>query len=237
MNNLKLPVKGYKVFKPDFTCRGFQFSENEEFKYDGEIEICNRGFHFCLKASHCFNYYDFNPNNIICEVEGIGEILTHSDDSKICTNHIKIGRRLSWADVLVVANEGSNNTGYSNSGNWNSGYRNSGAFCTDSNPELYLFNKPTGIKVKDWENHKAIQIMNEHFNFAVWIPASMMTEEEKKTNPKYETTDGYLKTIPIKEAWINMWGNLSDEKKNVFTTLPNFDAEIFTEITGIKTNL
>ena len=30
-----------------------------------------------------------------------------------------------------------------------------------------------------------------------------------------------------------MWGNLRDENKKVFTDLPNFDADIFFEISGI----
>jgi hypothetical protein len=141
-------------------------------------------------------------------------------------------------------NSGYSNSGYSNSGNWNSGDRNSGdrnsgdsnsgAFCLDSNPALFLFDKPTEIKVRDWENHKAVQIMNEFLNQTIWVPQNIMTDEEKKSHPKYETTEGYLKTITLKEAWRNMWPNLSEANKKVFTTLPNFDWQKFTEITGIE---
>ena len=56
-------IKGYKVFNPDFTCRGFEYAENTEFKFKGEISMCNSGFHFCEKASDCFSYYSFNPDN------------------------------------------------------------------------------------------------------------------------------------------------------------------------------
>jgi hypothetical protein len=141
-------------------------------------------------------------------------------------------------------NSGNWNSGDSNSGNWNSGnrnsgdsnsgYRNSGAFCLDNNPVLYLFDKPTKIKVRDWENHKAVQIMNEFLNQTIWVPQNIMTDEEKKSHPKHETTEGYLKTITLKEAWGNMWYQLSNENKNVFLTLPNFDKNIFEQITGIK---
>jgi hypothetical protein len=119
-------IKGYKVFNKDFSCRGFQFSENSEFKFEGKISICNSGFHFCTKAQDCFSYYDFNPENIVCEVEALGETQTHDEDSKVCTNHIKIGRRLLWQEVLLIANTGKDNTGHSNSGDRNSGDRNSG---------------------------------------------------------------------------------------------------------------
>jgi hypothetical protein len=254
-------MKGYKVFNPDFTCNGYQYAENSEYVFDGgEIKIYSKGFHFCVKASHCFNYYSFTPENIVCEVEAIGEIQTHTEDSKACTNHIKIGRRLSWAEVLVITNEGSHNTGHSNSGNWNSGdrnsgnsnsgnwnsgdrnsgdsnsgYRNSGAFCTDANPPLILFNKVSKMSVKEWEQHECCQMMYA-IDPVIWVPSSIMTDEEKAAHPKHETTEGYLKTIPLKEAWANFWHNLAEDKKQLFLNLENFDAAIFEEITGVNVN-
>ena len=287
-------IKGYKVFKPDFTAKenNFQYAENTEYKHNGPIKICASGFHFCIKAQHCFSYYDFNPENIVCEVEALGKTDMHEQDSKVCTDHIRIGRRLTWAEVLVVANDGANNTGHSNSGdrnsgnrnsgywnsgdsnsgnwnsgdrnsgnwnsgdrnsgdrnsgnwnsgNWNSGdrnsgdsnsgYRNSGAFCIDNNPFLILFDKPTTIRVREWENHPVHDVMRK-LDPTLWIPAYLMSDEEKAANPKYETADGYLKTISMKDAWKNLWPNLSDDKKKLFTSLPNFDAAKFKEITGI----
>ena len=50
-------IKGYKVMNPDMTCRGFKFEVGKTYKHEGRIELCNAGFHFCLKASDCFNYY------------------------------------------------------------------------------------------------------------------------------------------------------------------------------------
>ncbi len=272
-------IRGYKVFDPDFSCRGHKYESGKEYKFDGEIKICESGFHFCIKAAHCFSYYSFDSNNIVCEVEALGETKTHSDDSKIVTNHIKIGRRLTWDEVLKVSNDGKENTGHSNSGdrnsgdrnsgnrnsgdrnsgdrnsgdsnsgnrnsgNWNSGdrnsgdsnsgYRSSGAFSTDLNPKLYLFDKECKkMTVKEWEQSKAVNLMCS-IDPTLWIPFSHMTEKEKTDNPKAETMDGYLKTIPMKDAWKNFWGNLSDENKKVFTNLENFDARKFEEITGIK---
>ena len=242
-------MKGYKIFNPDFTCQGMQYKENEIFEVPLPISICNKGIHFCTKASHCFSYYSFDPKNIVCEVEALGEIQTHSEDSKVCTNKLRVIRKLTWHEVLVAANEGNDNTGHSNSGNWNSGdrnsgdsnsgdsnsgYRNSGAFCLDQNPKLFLFDKITDINVKDWEQSEAVKTMNELLETSMWVFASSMTDDEKKANPKYETTDGYLKTKTLKEAWADMWGNLDDRRKKLFTDLPNFDADKFFQITGIK---
>jgi hypothetical protein len=140
-------------------------------------------------------------------------------------------------------NSGDSNSGDSNSGNWNSGnrnsgdsnsgYRNSGAFCTDPDPVLYLFNKPTKMTVKEWESHEAVRLMNS-LDPTIWVPDHAMTDKEKEEHPRWETTEGYLKTITMKEAWANMWHNLTDKNKKVFTKLPNFDATIFEQITGIK---
>jgi hypothetical protein len=302
MKEANQSVKGYKIFNPDFTCRGHQFSENSIHELELPIEICGKGFHFCLKASHIFNYYSFDPKNIVCEVEALGEVKTHHEDSKACTNILKIGRRLTWEEVLQVANEGANNTGHSNTGdrntgdrntgdrntgysntgnrntgNWNTGYsntgdrntgysnagdrntgysntgnrntgnwntgdsntgysntgdRNTGVFCTG---EKYIkfFNKESKWTEQDFLDSRVYSLLCE-VNTKIWIYPSEMTEEEKNANPSYKTCDGYLKDIPFKDAFQNKWHNWSEENKKEFTKLPNFDAKIFEEITGVK---
>ena len=43
-------VKGYKVFNPDWTCRGFQYKVGKIYEEDVKPILCERGFHFCEKA-------------------------------------------------------------------------------------------------------------------------------------------------------------------------------------------
>lgn len=62
------PIKGYKVFNPDWTCRNFQYEVGKTFEEDVTPKCCDRGFHFCTKASDCFSYYGFNPENKVAEV-------------------------------------------------------------------------------------------------------------------------------------------------------------------------
>lgn len=121
-------VKGYKVFNADWTCRGFQYVVGETFEEDVIPSCCNKGFHFCTKASDCFSYYQFDSNNKVAEVEAIGKIDTNPVDSKCCTNKIRIVRELSWDEVLEIVNTGENCTGLRNSGNHNSGNYNSGNY-------------------------------------------------------------------------------------------------------------
>jgi hypothetical protein len=68
----------------------------------------------------------------------------------------------------------------------------------------------------------------------VWCDKSEMTDEEKKSVSGWEQMGGYLKTLSYKEAWAAGWAKASDEQKKWYQSLPNFDADIFFEITGIK---
>ena len=123
-------VKGYKVFNPDWTCRGFKFEVGKVFKENVVPKCCKRGFHFCIKLSDCFSYYDFNINNKVAEVEALGEVSYKKGNSKCCTNKIKIIRELTWNEVLELVNTGNYNTGYCNTGNYNSGGYNTGNYNT-----------------------------------------------------------------------------------------------------------
>jgi hypothetical protein len=123
-------MKGYKVFNPDWTCRGFQYEVGKTYKMGGKPVLCHRGFHFCENVADCFGYYFFDPRNKVAEVEALGEVVTDEYGGKSCTNEIRIAREVSWAEMLTLANSGKRNTGYNNSGDCNSGNRNSG--CCNS---------------------------------------------------------------------------------------------------------
>ena len=118
-------MKGYKVFNKDWTCRNFKYEVGKTYEMDTtEIKLCDRGFHFCEKASDCFQYYSFNPQNKVAEVEALGAILT--DGKTFCTNKIHIIREITWQEVLDLVNLGKGCTGLRNSGDRNSGDRNCG---------------------------------------------------------------------------------------------------------------
>ena len=115
------PIKGYKVFNPDWTCRNFQYEVGKTFEEDVTPKCCDRGFHFCTKASDCFSYYGFNPENKVAEVLALGMVDTESDDTKCCTNKIQIVREISWQELLTIVNTGKGCTGLCNTGNRNTG--------------------------------------------------------------------------------------------------------------------
>ena len=98
-----------------------------------------------------------------------------------------------------------------------------------------MFNKPSSMKYGDWCECDARYILNRMpTKSLVWIDFSNMTAKEKKRYPQAETTGGYLKrertTQKQKQKWYDA---LSENDKNEIKSLPNFDADIFEEITGI----
>ena len=125
-NNVQNVVQGFKVFNPDWTCRGFQYEVGKTYEMSDSPICCTRGFHFCTKAADCFNYYSFNPENKVAEVVALGEVDSENDDTKCCTNKIQIVREIPWDEVLRIVNTGKDCTGICNTGNSNTGDCNTG---------------------------------------------------------------------------------------------------------------
>ena len=125
-------------------------------------------------------------------------------------------------------NSGNYNGGDYNSGNWNSGNWNSG-FFNSNEPNVRMFNKDTKLKKDD------INIpLWCYFDLTVWVSHDTATEEDKEVHKKeIETCGGFLKTLEYKEAWKLAYNKTNDEEKIQLFNLPNFDADIFKEISGI----
>ena len=127
-------------------------------------------------------------------------------------------------------NSGSHNSGNCNSGDWNSGNYNSGFFCTNS-PKLRLFNKETDFTMEEFMKTEWYAVLTSgEFNLTKW---RAYTDEEKAQDERKRFIGGELITIPYKEACANWWASLSEKDKAIIKTIPNFDANIFAEITGI----
>lgn len=84
------------------------------------------------------------------------------------------------------------------------------------------------------QNLNGIRAIHNNFELTKWIFESEMTDSEKENNPNFETLGGFLKKFDYKEAWLNMWHDLSDSDKQAIKDLPNFDSAIFFKITGIE---
>ena len=278
-------IKGYKVFNKDWTCRGFQYTCPGIFEEKITPAVCDRGFHFCEKASDCFEYYSFNPENKVAEVIALGEV--NSDGKKSCTNKIQIVREVAWDEVLRIVNEGKDCTGLCNTGDWNTGNRNTGDWNTgdwntgdcntgdwntgDCNtgdwntgnrntgdwntgdwnrssfntgcfmteePKISMFNKPSEWTYQDWMQSDARYLLNQISKDVVeWVYSEDMSDEEKAEHPTHETTGGYLKVLDESECGQLWWDGLTNHQKDIIMALPNFDADVFEQCTGIKVNI
>ena len=87
----------------------------------------------------------------------------------------------------------------------------------------------TMSEFKNTDHYRALHSSN--FNLTEWV---YYTDEEKSKDKNKELIGGYLKTYTYKEAGANWWANMSDENKTLVKTIPNFNAVIFKEITGIE---
>jgi hypothetical protein len=134
-------------------------------------------------------------------------------------------------------NTGYRNTGNWNTGNWNTGDRNAGDWNTGDwntgnlntiTPKFIIFNKDTKISPD-----RIVYPNYFYFDINVWIGVNDMSEEEKQKYWWYKTTGGYLRTISYKEAWKNSFEKASKEDVALTLNLPNFDHNIFEEISGI----
>ena len=133
-------------------------------------------------------------------------------------------------------NSGNKNSGDLNSGNYNSGYWNkcdgsNGIFCTEE-PTIRIFDKDTDMTLNEFRKSKYGKALRSvKLKLTEWIE---YTEEEMKEDDDKKATKGYLKNYTYKEACANWWSELTEENKEIIMNIPNFDADKFEEITGIK---
>ena len=144
-------------------------------------------------------------------------------------------------------NSGDCNSGNRNSGDWNSGDWNSGDWnkCSFSNgcfntvePKIYLFNKPSDLTYRDWLNSDARYLLNQiPGDVLEYVWFEDMTDEKKAAHPEAKTTGGYLKQLDNSECGSIWWRGLNDYEKSIIKAIPNFDKEIFKEITGVDVDM
>ena len=125
-------------------------------------------------------------------------------------------------------NSGNRNSGSWNSGDWNSGSWNSGFFNSDDS-DVRMFNKMTDKKRED------VHIPSWcYFDLTVWVSHDTATEKEKQEHKvEIEICGGFLKTLDYKDAWRLAWNKANVEERKKLFDLPNWDNEVFKEITGI----
>lgn len=111
----------------------------------------------------------------------------------------------------------------------NSGDRNSGHFNVDTPSVVRVFGKDCDVTV--WE--RAYKPSFLYFTQNEWVPSGSLSEQEKTEHPLYEVTGGILRRYEYKEAFQRSWEKADHGDRMRIKDLPNFDAEIFFQISGI----
>ncbi len=228
---------------------------------DEKLELCTKSvFHFCRELSRieCVSGYNLSKSRV-CEVVAEGGVIS-SDDGKFGTNKIMLLRELPREEIEKYGNcnsgdwnsgdwnsgnrnsgnwnsgrcnsgdrnSGDRNSGDRNSGNWNSGDWNSGYFNVDS-PLVRIFGKETDVKKEDIDFPSWL-----YFNLTQWVSHDTATDKEKKEHKnEIEISGGFLKTLAYKEAFRLAWSKAEFSERKKLFSLPNWNNEIFMQISGI----
>ena len=254
-------MKGYKAFLSDMTTKhgdNTVYEVGKTYTVEGEIKICENGYHFCKKCVDVYDYY--NKPCRICEVNVTGAVQTQGNKS--VGRKLKILRELTADEISSLCNSGdwnsgNRNSGDWNSGDWNSGNRNSGdwnsgnrnsgdwnsgdwnsgnrnsGYCNTTEPTVRLFDHQTDITFSDfWQSRAYSLLRNIPSDCLIWKYSEYMTDDEKAAHPEHETTGGFLYLEKAdRQAW---WNSLSDESKAAITSMPYFDADKFYKCTNIR---
>ena len=92
-------IVAYKGFDKNLQCKGFQFEIGQSYSTDGEIVICERGFHACENPLDVWGYYAPSDSRFAL-VELSGDTARHSGDTKIVAAEITIKAEISLPEFI-----------------------------------------------------------------------------------------------------------------------------------------
>lgn len=252
-------MKGYKIFKNDWTCRDFQYEVGKTYEFDGEISLCNEGFHFCQDPVDCLRYYESVQWNKFAEVEALGKTIEANDDSKCVTNKLKIVKELLLKDFISLCKSNGVNRSYgvnrSNGVNWSDGVnRSNGVNVSGGVNRSYGVNGSYGI-YNSYGVDNALFLANKERTYTIFGVAVNENKYREVYSKLINILNGWkptfnnLKSLYIKNGseWVKTpipnakelskketWQDMPKDAINYLKSLTEFDAEMFFEITGIE---
>ena len=129
-------------------------------------------------------------------------------------------------------NSGDRNSGDLNSGDLNSGVFNktngsNGVFC-NIEPKICIFNIQTDWTLKEFLNSK--------YYDAILSSDFPLTEWKTDDNPAENGVDGKLIVNTYEDACRRWWDGMTKANKDTIKSIPNFNVDVFCDITGIAKN-
>ena len=89
----------FKGFDKNLKCRDFQYEVGKEYIHDGNIKVCESGFHACENPMDVFEYYPPNKARY-CEVTGDGKESSDEDGKKTSFEKIKINAEIGLGGII-----------------------------------------------------------------------------------------------------------------------------------------
>ena len=89
----------FKGFDKNLKCRDFQYEVGKEYIHDGNIKVCESGFHACENPMDVFEYYPPNEARY-CEVTGDGKESSDEDGKKTSFEKIKINAEIGLGGII-----------------------------------------------------------------------------------------------------------------------------------------
>ncbi len=103
---LGLPYIGYKAtYNMVANHNYFLYEVGKTYTHDGQIALCEEGFHYCEKPEQVLNYYNPRPDFVLLEVLILSKNRIHSGDEtypKSVTDKIKILRVIPWEEHKLI---------------------------------------------------------------------------------------------------------------------------------------
>ena len=89
----------FKGFDKNLKCRDFQYEVGKEYVHDGNIKVCESGFHACENPMDVFEFYPPNKARY-CEVTGDGKESSDEAGKKTSFEKIKINAEIGLGGII-----------------------------------------------------------------------------------------------------------------------------------------
>jgi len=102
-------MKAYKATY-NMKCKTMTYEIGKTYTFNGKLEMCINGFHFCLNAIDTLSYYSLKPEFQLLEIDVLGEVITKKDKS--ITDKFKVIRvvpQKEYVDLLGITLDSNNN--------------------------------------------------------------------------------------------------------------------------------
>lgn len=158
-------IIGYKLTNADYTCIDFKYEVGKTYDLEGEIILCQNGFHFCKDFYKCFEFYNnIGGDKHLLKIQALGRVIT-DDDIKFCTDKIKILEEITDIESLIEEHNTSVQQNTCVSEDYVKQYESDWNYITERQrlSEEFIERHTDKMSVLNWYYVSLYQILSEEF--------------------------------------------------------------------------